>query len=79
MSNTNVLLTIIIISYLTYISGVTFTDVTAFDTISSFYLTPVYTLQCAFVLISLLSMRVEDFYERFNNIISLLKRRGKYN
>ncbi|MDD3241629.1 MAG: hypothetical protein PHQ64_02480 [Bacilli bacterium] len=77
-NNTFIVLTLLIISYITYIFGIAYNDVSSFDSINSHYLGLVYPIQCSFIVISLLSIDWRYLYEKgcsyFN---ALFKRRRK--
>lgn len=67
------LLTLILISYLIILLGVTYTNTTAFYAKRYFYLGNIYILQNLFILLNLERLYYEKF--RINNFTSLFKRR----
>lgn len=67
------LLTLILISYLVILLGVTYTNTTAFYAKRYFYLGNIYILQNLFILLNLERLYYERF--RINNFTSLFKRR----
>lgn len=77
-NNIFIILSFLIISYSTYILGISYNEVSSFDSINSHYLGIIYPMQCSFLVISLLSIKWRFLYEKGSSYFdALFKRKRK--